>query len=91
MHLVKRARLDAPYAETATHLISMAFDEDLDEAMRMALRRMIEMIVVRTALSREDAYRLCSLAADFRITQVVNVKKGVHAMLPMRYLDRASP
>ena len=91
VHLVKGAGLKAPYAETATHLIAMAFDEDLDEAMRVALRRMIDMIVARTALTREDAYRLCSLAADFRITQVVNVKKGVHAMLPLRYLERTTP
>jgi acetamidase/formamidase len=86
--LVRGAALSRPHAETATHLVAMAFDEDLDEAMRAALRALIAMIVARTALSREDAYRLCSLAADFRITQVVNVKKGVHAMLPLRYVDR---
>ena len=35
----------------------------------------------RGGLSREDAYTLCSLAVDFRITQTVNVSRGVHAML----------
>lgn len=85
--LIKRARFQAPYAETATHLIAMGFDEDLDEAARAALRLMIVMVSDRTGLSAEEAYRLCSFAADLRITQVVNVKKGVHVMLERRYLE----
>jgi acetamidase/formamidase len=85
--LIKGARLSSPFAETATHLIAMAFDEDLDEAARVALRRMVGMISDRTGLSAEEAYRLCSFAADLRITQLVNVKKGVHAMLARRYLE----
>jgi acetamidase/formamidase len=86
--LIKGAHLEAPYAETPTHLIAMAFNPDLDEAARVALRRMIAMIAQRAGISSEDAYRLCSLAADLRITQVVNVSKGVHVMLPRQYLEK---
>lgn len=85
--LVKAANLAGPFAETPTHLIAMAFDEDLDEAVRAALRGMIAMVSTRAGISAENAYRLCSLAADLRVTQVVNVKKGVHVMLPRRYVD----
>ena len=87
--LVKGAKLSAPYAETPTHLIAMAFDEDLDVAAREALRALIAMIRARAGLSAEDAYSLCSLAADLRVTQLVNVRKGVHAMLPRRYVEGA--
>jgi acetamidase/formamidase len=66
----------------------MAFNPDLDEAARVALRRMIAMIAQRAGISSEDAYRLCSLSADLRITQVVNVSKGVHVMLPRQYLEK---
>ena len=86
--LVKGAALAGPYAETPEHLITMAFDEDLDEAMRASLRAMIAQVEARTGLSAVDAYRLCSVAADLAVTQVVNVKKGVHAMLARRYLER---
>jgi len=79
--LVKGAKLDAPYAETKTHLIAMAFDEDLDEAARVALRRLIALIVARTTLTSGDAYQLCSLAADLHVTQLVNRSKGIHAMI----------
>ncbi len=84
--LLKSADLDAPHAETKTHLIAMAFEEDLNEAMRAALRRMIVLIRARTGLTADDAYRLCSIAVDLRVTQVVNRKKGIHAMLPRALL-----
>ncbi len=86
LHLHKGRALDWPYAETPSHLITMAFDPDLDVCAAVALREMIAAICARTGLSREDAYTLCSLAADLRITQVVNGNKGVHAMLDKRYL-----
>ena len=70
-----------PRAETPTHFIAMGMDADLDEAMRRALREMIAFICARSALSREEAYQLCSLAVDFRVTQTVNGEKGIHAML----------
>jgi acetamidase/formamidase len=47
----------------------------------MALRDMIVLLVQLRGLSREDAYTLCSLAVDFRVTQTVNGHKGAHAML----------
>ncbi len=70
-----------PRAETPTHWISIGLHEDLDEAMRMALRQMIGLICERTSLSREQAYQTCSLAVDFRVTQTVNGEKGIHGML----------
>jgi len=80
--VISGAQLAMPYAETANHLITMAFDTDLQEAMQEALRLAIQMIVERTHLTSVQAYSLCSMAADVRITQVVNVKKGVHIMIP---------
>ncbi len=90
LHLHPGRSLDWPYAETPTHLITMAFDPDLDVCVTIALRDMIASICARTGLSREDAYTLCSLAADLRITQVVNGNKGVHVMLEKRYLAPAA-
>ena len=74
-------RLTYPRAETPTHLITMGMHEDLDRCVETALRDLIAWIVERTGLSREDAYMLCSLAGDLRITQTVNGNKGVHMMM----------
>jgi acetamidase/formamidase len=70
-----------PRAETPTHFISMGMNEDLDLAMKQALREMIAFICSRTNLSPDQAYQLCSLAVDFHVTQTVNGEKGVHGML----------
>lgn len=85
---IKGAGLCAPYAETPDHLIAMAFDEDLELALQAALRRAIDMIVARTGLKAAEAYSLCSMAADARITQVVNIRKGVHVMIPKALLSQ---
>jgi acetamidase/formamidase len=71
-----------PRAETPTHLISFGLDADLDDAAKQALREMIDWVVALTAVSRDEAYALCSFAADLHVTQTVNNIKGVHAMLP---------
>ena len=75
-------RLRFPRAETATHYISMGLNPDLDQAMAQALREMIAFICERTGWTAAQAYKSCSLAVDFRVTQNVNGEKGVHGMLP---------
>lgn len=79
-------QLAAPRAETPTHLISMGIHEDLNRCAERALRDMIVWIVARTGLSREDAYMLCSLAGDLRVTQTVNGNKGIHMMMAKELL-----
>jgi acetamidase/formamidase len=80
-------KLEWPMAETPTHVMTMAFDPDLDDCVVIALRDMIKLICARTNLSREDAYTLCSLAADLRVTQVVNGAKGIHVMLEKKLIS----
>ena len=77
----KSPLLRYPRGETATHFISMGMNEDLDLAMKQALREMIAFICARANLSREEAYQFCSLAVDFHVTQTVNGEKGVHGLL----------
>ena len=47
----------------------------------LAMREMIDFLVAEKKMSRDDAYMLCSLAADLHVTQVVDATKGVHATL----------
>jgi acetamidase/formamidase len=78
--------LEWPCAETPTHVMTMAFDPDLDDCVVTALRQMVDLVARETGIDRQEAYALCSLVADLRITQVVNGAKGVHVMLEKRYL-----
>ena len=79
--LRKDLRLGYPRAETPTHYMTMAMDPDLDQCVVKALRDMIVLLGEKRNLSREDAYTLCSLAADLRVTQTVNGSKGIHCMI----------
>jgi acetamidase/formamidase len=88
LHVRDDMKLEWPMAETPTHVMTMAFDPDLDDCVVIALRDMIKLICARTGISREDAYTLCSLAADLRVTQVVNGSKGIHVMLEKAHLKR---
>jgi len=82
--------LNYPRAETPTHRITMGMDPDLDDAARDALRRMIEWVSGTTTLTRTQAFMLMSLAADVRVTQLVNEHKGIHVMLPKSALAGVS-
>ena len=79
--LLKQTGISSPWAETPTHFITMGFDDDLDKAAEFAVREMVKLAARIGGLSHEDAYTLCSVAADVSVTQLVNVTKGVHVML----------
>jgi acetamidase/formamidase len=80
--LHKQKKFAWPVAETATHWILVGLDKDLNAAMAMAARNAIKFLAARTNLSEVDAYGLCSMAVSFRVTQVVDIVRGVHAMIP---------
>jgi acetamidase/formamidase len=74
--------IDWPIATTATHLMTTAVHEDLDDAARIAMREMIGLLEKHYSMDFHDAYRLCSIAADMHVTQFVNGNRGIHVMLP---------
>ena len=79
--------LRLPEAETPTHYITMGLHPDLDSCAEIALRRMITVVSERVGITRAEAYMLCSVAGDLRVTQAVNREKGVHMMMPKAYLS----
>jgi acetamidase/formamidase len=80
--LHKQKNFHWPVAETATHWITMGLDKDLNTAMTLAARNAIEFLSTRAKLTPHDAYALCSITVSFRVTQVVDIVRGVHAMIP---------
>ena len=80
----KDLKLDWPRMETKTHWIAMGFDEDLNKAMVNATREAVNVLTQQTLvpLTRYEAYALVSMAGDCRVTQVVDIRKGVHCMIP---------
>jgi len=88
LRVIKGARLKWPRAETPTSYIAMGLNEDLNEATRLAVREMVDFLMVEKKLSRDDAYMLCSLAADLHVTQAVDATKGVHVTIAKSLFNR---
>lgn len=80
--LHKGMRTMWPRAETPTHYMSIGLDPDLNIAAKMAIKEMLNFLTQTKGLSREDAYMLMSAQMDLHVTQVVDVTKGIHAMIP---------
>jgi len=78
----KGQRIGWPRAETPTHYMTMGFDEDLNQAAKIATREMLNFIVETKGLSRDDAYLLLSATMDLVVTQAVDGVKGIHALVP---------
>jgi acetamidase/formamidase len=49
---------------------------------------MLDWLVEMKGLTREDAYMLASLAMDLVVTQVVDITKGIHALMPKAIFGR---
>jgi len=80
----KNMKIDFPRIETPTHWISTGFDEDLNKAMVIATREAVNLLVEQkqVPLTKYEAYSLVSMVGDCRISQIVDIRKGVHCMIP---------
>jgi acetamidase/formamidase len=77
----KDFKFPSPLLETPLYWIVHGFDEDLNVAMRQAALEMLRLLTEMQRTSRDDAYSLMSVAADFAVTQVVDGRQGVHARI----------
>jgi acetamidase/formamidase len=80
----KDMKLEWPRAENKDNWIFVGFDEDLLQAMKIAIGNTIDFLATQkmVPMSRYEAYALASMVADCDVTQVVDIRKGVHCMVP---------
>ena len=80
----KDMKLSWPFIETKTHWITVGLNEDLNVAMTNAVREAVDWLANQkiVPMSRYEAYGLVSMVGDCRVSQVVDVRKGVHCMIP---------
>ncbi|MGB5691760.1 MAG: acetamidase/formamidase family protein [Flavobacteriaceae bacterium] len=65
--------ISEPQYESDTYYATTGFGTTLDEAAQKATHYMVEHLVSSRDMSWEEAYMLCSLAADLKIAEVVDV------------------
>jgi acetamidase/formamidase len=83
--------LAGPFAETAEYWIPMGLNPDLNEAMRMTVRQAIDFLVQRFGMTPTEAYAYLSIRTDFDVTEVVDITKGIHALIPKRDFGAGQP
>jgi acetamidase/formamidase len=82
----KDMKLEWPRAETPTHWITMGTDTSLVVATKTAIREMVKFLQEKKRLTETQAYQAASMAADLRITELVDGNVGVHMMIAKSYL-----
>jgi len=90
----KDMKLDWPRIETPTHWITMGTDTSLTVATKIAVTEMVTMLQQMKGITQTQAYQAASMAADLRITELVDQNVGVHMMIAKSYLvatPRARP
>lgn len=79
-----RTPLGRPGDDAAGYYCTAAPGPDLYECSRQAIREMLMYLTVERGLTKEEAYVLCSLAVDLRISEIVDVPNWVvSAYLPL--------
>jgi amidase len=75
-----------PRIETPTHLVTVAVDKPLEEALRAALRDLIRWVVELTGMSTRDAYALIGTAGQARPGQAQVGLYSMRCMVPRALL-----
>src|SRR6476660_9408687 len=82
LEVIKGKPLDFPRIETKTSWITMGFDQDLNKAWDQAKAQTIKFLSEQRNVSADQAARLMASVSDCRVSQVVNIKKGIHCLNP---------
>ena len=80
--LHKNKQLETPMAETPESWLAIGLDKDLDEAMKKAVRESLRIIEDEYGLTKQDALLFGSAAIDYEVSQVVDIVKGIHGVIP---------
>ncbi len=78
----KGVEISSPRAETPTHHLVMGIDLDLDRAMVLATRNVVDFLVREEGLTPAQALSLASIAVDFRVSEVVDLTQVVTGFVP---------
>ena len=73
--------LTKPFGETESFWIPIGLNEDLDEAMKDAVRQAIKFLSEKLNVDRATALAYMSAATDYAVSQVVDRTKGIHALI----------
>ena len=86
--LEKGMTISSPRAITPNYFVVLSHGEDLGPAMKQAVRDMVQFLVDEKGLAPYDAYTLCSLAGDVRVSRTFRPISPVKMMLSREALSQ---
>ena len=88
VNVIKGKPLDFPRIETAKSWITMGFDQDLNKAWAQAKTQTVKFLAEQRGVASDAAEKLMARVSDCRVSQVVNIKKGIHCLNPKNARDK---
>lgn len=88
LEVLKNVKLDFPRIETPKSWITVGFDQDLNKALEFVKEQTAKFLAEQRKISPDDAAKLMYKVSDCRISQVVNIKKGIHCLNPKNPKDQ---
>jgi acetamidase/formamidase len=88
VEVLKGRPLDFPRIETAKSWITMGMDQDLNKAWAFTKAQTLKFLAEQRGISEAQAEALMPTVSDCRVSQVVNVKKGIHCLNPKNAADK---
>src|SRR5947209_584309 len=82
VEVIKGSPLAFPRIETPKSWITMGFDADLNKAWDQAKAETVTFLSAQRDVAAGQAAQLMPTVSDCRVSQVVNVKKGIHCLNP---------
>lgn len=86
--LEKGRPIARPLAITPTHLVAICYGPDLGEAMKQAVRDLVDYLVAERGMKPYDAYSLASLAGDVRVSRAFRPISPVKMLLSRDVFDQ---
>ena len=80
--------ISSPRALTPEYFVVLSHGEELGPAMKQAVRDMVDFLVTEKGLEPYDAYTLCSLAGDVRVSRTFRPISPVKMMLSRQALEQ---
>lgn len=82
VEVIKGKKQDMPRIETASQWVTMGFDADLNKAWDGAKAQTLTYLGEQRGITAKAAEETMLKVSDCRVSQVVNIKKGIHCMSP---------
>ena len=82
LDVIKGKPLDFPRIETPKSWITLGLDQDLNKAWEQAKVQTVKLLSELRRMYPESAEKLMLTVSDCRVSQVVDIKKGIHCLSP---------